>query len=558
MKKIQNIIGWEKNFLFSDKNFFWVGGIFLEERKVFAVWKPQENQELEGLESEKIVKKNRISEKEIDELWNTIEKNTKQTDLTNKKLFNDFENRVFKNNSFESNILIPELRVRSFEWDVWYITVWDKWDKFKNNISKKLKQHTEGINNEYNKVCEREFYYASLKENLEKEISRLENWINRSQEVLNNLWWIKSSLLTIYEKWVVWLAWDKIKEKFHSREAKKQIEKMKDTLKKVEEKELENDNRKTELEDFIWTKTEKLDGIMNTFDDIFNDYAFEKEEIENFKEFLNKNNWISTKTELTNFFKKNTWFYDKLKNMNWNDRMVFDKLLKSYRTWVSKEVKEFNSIKNKYENYEEDKDFYKQEKEKLDKNTLFDKEFNEKDFRWMKLKSEKFLLKDWKEKEFHWNYEWKKIWDKFLFIEKWKDWENLDWDESSVLVFDKEKWFVEVDDEFLKKLEDKKLKNNIEKKISNLSYEYENSMSELKENLENKDKIFKILESYKKLWKKFKNISEKSSEQEKHFKKYFKVLEKKADHKIENRAKIDAKKNKSVNNTDYKWENNVA
>lgn len=558
MKKIQNIIGWEKNFLFSDKNFFWVGKNFLEERKIFAVWKPQENQELEGLESERIVKKNRISENEIDELWNTIEKNIKQTDLANKKLFNDFENRVFENNSFESNILIPELRVRSFEWDVWYITVWDKWDKFKNNISKKLKQHTEGINNEYNKVCEREFYYASLKENLEKEISRLENWINRSQEVLDNLWWIKSSLLTIYEKWVVWLAWDKIKEKFHSREAKKQIEKMKDTLKKVEEKELENNNRKTELEDFIWTKTEKLDGIMNTFDDIFNDYGFEKEEIENFKEFLNKNNWISTKTELTNFFKKNTWFYDKLKNMNWNDRMVFDKLLKSYRTWVSKEVKEFNSIKNKYKNYEEDKDFYKQEKEKLDKNTLFDEEFNEKDFRWMKLKSEKFLSKDWKEKEFHWNYEWKKIWDKFLFIEKWKDWENLDWDESSVLVFDKEKWFVEVDEKFLEEIKDKNLKKEIEKKISNLSYEYENSMSELKENLENKEKIFKILESYKKLWKKFKNISEKSFEQEKYFKKYFKVLEKKSDHKIENRAKIDAKKNKSVNNTDYKWENNAA
>ena len=566
LKNLQNIIGWEKNFLFSDKKIFCGREDFFWGGKIFAVWKYEENKDFTENKienkNENLDKKNRISETEVDELWEIIEKNSEQTKKAANNLFKNFENRVFTNNSFESNIIIPELRVRSFEWDAWYITVWDKWSRFKNNISKKIKIHTDGINKEYETICEREFYYKSLKENLEKEVLRLENWIARSQEVLDNIWWFKSSLLTVYEKWVIWLAWDKIKEKFHKREAKKQIEKVKDTLKKVEEKEIENNNRKTELEDFIWTKTEKVDWILNSFDDIFNDYGFEKDEIKNFKEFLNEWWWYSKKSELTDFLKENTDFYEKLEKLNWNDKFVFEKLLEAYRSWVNKEIKEFNNIKDKFNNFEENRQFYQEKKEKSDASKILNEKLNDKNFTEIQFKDkEEFTKSNWKIERFHWNYEWKKIilkdWkEKFLFIEKWEKNKEVDWsDESAVLIFDEDEWFVEVDDKFLELKENKGAKNETEEKISNISYIIEDKISELKDDLKNKKEIYKILNSYEKLWKRFKNIWKKVNEQKIYFDKYFKTLEKKDSNNIEKKAKADAKKSKSVNNFDFVWKN---
>lgn len=459
-----------------------------------------------------VVEKNENSEKNTEKI--KLEKQ-KEEDLKYwEKIFisdsEKTENIIDKN---INNIKKIEEEALS-EFEVWnqffdfHNKISEKIDRFETDVKSKLSILNNATMDRYNELLGREVriedWIQRLKKLKEKKVIALENEKKALDFIQQNKWffeklWDKAvkTAKTVWKVWVwIWTLWwsvvaEKVFDKYFSEEwkSKRDIDKIED------------------LEERFATKLETIRDEKSKIEDLINTKKKWRDEIEWYIWWMFEWIWIidDKKEELINQLKD--WESEKVLeeisklDINKKTKNILIKSIKLFDKKTLDEFKEFDKSQRVMEN----KDKYLEELRNRGINKKDFEDFNEKldNKDYLEIKLENKIL-NWK--KFWWNYEWKKIilkdWkEKFLFIEKWEKNKEVDWsDKSTVLIFDEDEWFVEVNDKFLELKENKKIKEKIEERIKVVENDFKekirNTILDLKKN---KD----ILNNYKKFADKF-------------------------------------------------------
>lgn len=532
--------------------------IFSERRSIFL----QVSEKYTEQVAEKTEEKSEFSKKDYEEVWEKIFWDSEKTKQILEKNFQKTLDRLLNNTDLNEWIL--NLREKSFDWKNIYTEFSDRIWSLKNITLSKIWILSDWNNKEYNRLVFQEKQIQLTIENLNKVKEQKIHSLEKSQNALKALnemkwfFWKTGDFLKNPIDWTFWKIWDK----WDDRNAKKEVEKLDKIWEKLDEKLNKVVSKKEEIEWRFEQKMWKVDNLAENISWVLEWFDLSEEENEYFIKWLKewKIDFSFWKLKLERWHEK--WKLNKIVDkINLNEissdlsRKVLEKSIKEFNKKNIDQFKNFSKTKWKMEYFENNKDEF----ENISQNTKKFEEFDKKE-NWEILKDLKFEM-DWK--KFEWNFEINKTknWEIF-FVETNKEW-NLDssceWWKDLVVVFDKEKWFVEVNDEFLKQKENKEVSEKISEKLEEIKDSFEKIIWE---NLKDKNKREEFLEWYKNFASKYKEVFKEFKNFDVVIKKYEKVESKKdiktkeekikeVQEKIAKDLWIDSDSLKEVNNKNY-------
>lgn len=489
-------------------------------------------------DTEEVEKKEEKSEFSREDIKNIEYQIWKDTDKTKNIIENNF--KTFEDRLLSNNLL--------WWWNFWYWTfnwMWiytqykDELLSLKNNIYAKFWILNDWNNNEYQRIIYQEKYIEDAIWNLNEIRNRKLNSLEKSQNALKSLkemrWFFEKIWDWIKTVWTLWI--NKIVNNWENRNAKKEIEKINKIEERLNKKLKEVQNKKQEIEWRFEKKMWKVDEIAENLWWILDNFWIEEKYKEEFEKalkewFLKSSKWhIFLTREWIEFNKNNDWkLLILLKDINLKirknssnfDKTILDKSFEKFNDYNKTKYKDFAKTKRQFEYFENNQDYFKT----LDENKKQFEEFYENKKDVINFKDKDFKI-NWIKIE--WNFTINKIWKweskKIFFIKTNKDWDldqKSEWWKNSIIIFDKEKWFKEVNEEFFKDLDKNKntkeelrefknneeLRSEISKKILEINILYKNEIKKFFNWKENKDWEKEVLlTSYNNFIKRFKFLN---------------------------------------------------